>query len=273
MIEILHLVRIGGRYNIKVDACFFHGSGQFFMWSHRSTPFQTLYIIALCKNLSPPKMNGSRFHKGKQKPRFLGKRGFSVLLFDYISIPMPMPGAIGGIGASGFLISTTAPSVVRIIAATLPAFSRADLVTPLWTNRPDAHRTDAFLVKKGNYARTAKEKLSALRKDLAKTGATATIIGALEDIGWVLNLRARDVRCNPVFTSYLFVDGGRAVLFAAEEHIPEDVHAALREAGVETMPYDAVYDFMDKITDTVYLDPDRSSTRMRMHIRGDVVPS
>lgn len=68
-----------------------------------------------------------------------------------------------------------------------------------------------------------------------------------------------------------FVDGSRAVLFASEEHIPEDVHAALREAGVETMPYDAVYDFMDKITDTVYLDPDRSSTRMRMHIHGDVV--
>ena len=146
-----------------------------------------------------------------------------------------------------------------------------DLVSPLWTNRPDAHRTDAFLVNEGNYARTAKEKLNALRKDLAKTGATATVIGALEDIAWVLNLRARDVRCNPVFTSYLFVDAKRAVLFASEEHLPENVRAALREAEVETMPYDEVFDFMDKISDTVYLDPDRSSTRMRMHITGKVV--
>ena len=61
------------------------------------------------------------------------------------------------------------------------------------------------------------------------------------------------------------------MLFASEEHLPENVRAALREAEVETMPYDEVFDFMDKISDTVYLDPDRSSTRMRMHITGKVV--
>lgn len=146
-----------------------------------------------------------------------------------------------------------------------------DLVTPLWVDRPSAHRTDAFLVKDGNFKRTAKEKLYALREDLKGTEASATIIGALEDICWILNIRARDVRCNPVFTSYLFVDMERSVLFASEEHITEEVCHAMEEADVKCMPYDAVFDFMDNVTETVYLDPDRSSTRMRMHIHGEVV--
>ena len=46
---------------------------------------------------------------------------------------------------------------------------------------------------------------SRLADDLADAGCTATIVGALDQIAWVFNLRGSDIECNPVFLSYAVV--------------------------------------------------------------------
>ena len=48
-------------------------------------------------------------------------------------------------------------------------------------------------------------KLRRLADDLADAGCTATIVGALDQIAWIFNMRGSDIECNPVFLSYAVV--------------------------------------------------------------------
>ena len=52
---------------------------------------------------------------------------------------------------------------------------------------------------------TYKEKIDLILNEVEKKGADAHLITTLDDIAYVLNLRGKDIPCNPVFYSYLYL--------------------------------------------------------------------
>ena len=45
-----------------------------------------------------------------------------------------------------------------------------------------------------------------------------SLLGSLDDIAWLYNIRARDVECNPVLISYALISQGEAWLFVDGEN-------------------------------------------------------
>lgn len=149
--------------------------------------------------------------------------------------------------------------------------SDRDLVGEIWEDRPKAKFSKAFVFGKEYAGEEAKSKIERVRKALKEEGATSTVIGALEDVCYLFNIRGRDVRCNPVVTSYAYVDDKKAVLFVASEQLTSEVREYLSTQGVEVMEYNEVFTFVEKLTGKVHLDPARTNAYLFSKLHTETV--
>ncbi|MCH5219790.1 MAG: aminopeptidase P family protein [Muribaculaceae bacterium] len=120
-------------------------------------------------------------------------------------------------------------------------FDAADV----WEERPELPGAPVF-VHDIKYAGVgAKEKLqTALAKASDDYDADAVFISALDEIAWLLNIRSRDVKYNPVATAFLFVDREKSTLFINPAKLTDQTRDYLAREGVETAPYSGVSDFI-----------------------------
>jgi Xaa-Pro aminopeptidase len=88
-------------------------------------------------------------------------------------------------------------------------------------------------------------------------GADALFVSALDQVAWLLNIRSRDVRYNPVATAYVYLGPEGNILFIDADKLDADVQAYLKSQGVETRPYTAVKAFIIGLSTQrrVLLDP------------------
>ena len=124
-----------------------------------------------------------------------------------------------------------------------------DLPDEIWENRPAPAAAPCWILSEQYAGKPAAEKLSDLRKSLAELSAEAHVISSLDDIAWLLNLRGNDVPCNPVFLSFLLLQGDRTVLYTAKGHLTEEVSAYLAGLSVEVeTDTDRVYEAMEGLS-------------------------
>ncbi len=114
-----------------------------------------------------------------------------------------------------------------------------------------------------------RSKLDRIRKALRGCHCDGMLMSALDDIAWTLNLRGSDVRCNPVFVSYLLVGSDKATLYINKVKMPADVEAYLEGEGVEVAPYEAVADGLRNYFEyNLLMDPNESNA-MVASVRND----
>lgn len=122
----------------------------------------------------------------------------------------------------------------------LPLRTHEDLVGLAWTDRPslpDAPVYD-FPVKYAGQGR--QKKLALVREKLAEKGADQLLLGSLDDIAWLFNLRGGDITHSPVFLAYALVGRTEAILFADPVKVTTAVKKMLTAAGITVRPYDSV---------------------------------
>lgn len=117
-----------------------------------------------------------------------------------------------------------------------------DPLAIIWKDRPSIPK-DAVQIQPLRYAgeRTA-DKLTRIRQALRQQHADGTLVSALDDIAWTLNLRGTDVHCNPVFVAYLLISTTKATLCIDPDKLTSDVKAYLKGEGVEVSGYDQIKD-------------------------------
>lgn len=117
-----------------------------------------------------------------------------------------------------------------------------DPLAIIWKDRPDIPK-DTVQIQPLRYAgeRTA-DKLTRIRQALRRQHADGTLVSALDDIAWTLNLRGTDVHCNPVFVAYLLISTTKATLCIDPDKLTPDVKAYLKGEGVEVSGYDQIKD-------------------------------
>ena len=115
-----------------------------------------------------------------------------------------------------------------------------DIFTTLWKDRPSMPLTPVFILGEERTGASCTEKINRIRKAIAKNGASAIVLSALDEIAWTLNLRGDDVHCNPVFISYLLISEEGYTLYILEEKITDEVRAYLKEHRVEIKTYPAL---------------------------------
>ena len=123
------------------------------------------------------------------------------------------------------------------------------------------------------YATTPRSaKLSAVREDMRKAGATHHFISTLDDIAWLTNLRGADVSYNPVFVAHLLLDARSARLFVADGKIENGLKSRLAADGIEVAPYTQAAAALAALPPaaTLLVDPRRITLGMRQVVASGV---
>lgn len=128
-----------------------------------------------------------------------------------------------------------------------------DLVDRLWNKRPGLIFNPLWELELSQSGIPRREKLALVREKIEEKGADAHLLTSLEDIAWLLNLRGKDIHCNPVFLSYLYITKEECILFAGKkredagtfdtEVFSREIKTHLEEDGVRLRFYEEVYEF------------------------------
>ena len=120
----------------------------------------------------------------------------------------------------------------------------------LWVEgRPARPATPAWILPKEYAGFSPAEKLEQLRGKLKEQGCTAQLVGKLDNLAWLLNLRAMDIECTPYAMAYCYVTPSRAVLFIDQARVTPEAKAELEANGVTLADYDSILDGMAAETD------------------------
>ena len=117
-----------------------------------------------------------------------------------------------------------------------------DPLATVWSDRPSIPN-DKIVLHPLEYAgESTTSKINRIREYLQAHHADGLLVTALDEIAWTLNLRGKDVHCNPVFVSYLLISQDSVTFFVNEEKLPDDVRNYLLDEAVSVEPYEAVLD-------------------------------
>ena len=139
-----------------------------------------------------------------------------------------------------------------------------DLIGGIWEDRPELPVRDAFILEEEYAGKSTAEKLRDVREEMAKRNATHFVLGSLDDIAWLYNIRGWDVDNNPVIISYAMVTEDFAILFVDGRKIPESVKSALYDSGVVLADYESIGQHLRKLSKNsrVLLQKDRINTSL-----------
>lgn len=121
------------------------------------------------------------------------------------------------------------------------------LLKSVWKERPIDQKHAIFIQPIQYAGKSVQDKITAIRSQMAKEGATIHIVTTLDDIAWITNLRGSDVAYNPVFLSYLIITPNKVKLFTDIDKCDASVQKHLSEANITLLPYNSFFDELAKI--------------------------
>jgi Xaa-Pro aminopeptidase len=134
----------------------------------------------------------------------------------------------------------------------------------IWEDRPGRPMNAIFELDNVYSGESRADRLDRMRLGIAHRGADAMLVTALDDVAWLLNLRGRDVSCNPVFVAYAIIDTHDVRLFVDPGKIDETLKKKLDDDGVKLVPYELIFDYLDQVHPdiTILIDPNKTSQRL-----------
>lgn len=134
-----------------------------------------------------------------------------------------------------------------------------DLIGEIWEDRPAIPKGEAFLHQVKYTGKTGRQKIEEVREEMKKQDVDYFLIGSLDDIAWLYNIRGKDVKNNPVVISYGLISMNKAYLFVDDDKINKEVAAFLKENDVEIKGYEDVIKYVNSIEtgSKVFLDKKR----------------
>ena len=135
------------------------------------------------------------------------------------------------------------------------ALKSIDLIKPLWTENRPAIPQDKLYPYSADFAgESVESKLARMREQLAKKGANALIVSALDEIAWLLNIRGNDVEYNPVVISYVVLENDKCTLFVNPAKVDTVAQNYLDFNAIDVKPYEAVFEHIRGLKGTVLFD-------------------
>jgi len=127
-----------------------------------------------------------------------------------------------------------------------------DIVSDLWNERPKMADSKVYDLDVKYSGKTRNNKILELLDNL---NGNIHIINALDEICWLLNIRADDIAHTPVVLSYMVIEQDNINLFIDKNKLDEDIEETLLNAGVLIKDYNYFYDYLSTITKkTILLD-------------------
>ncbi len=177
------------------------------------------------------------------------------------------------------------PSVVSVTAAdsferTLAdkgikvKFVTPNLITGLWTDRPEPVLAPMVNHSAKFAGETVANKLLRVRGAMKQAQAKAHVIGALDMIAWLFNVRSKDIAFTPVVTAYAIVTDRGATLYVDRRKVSKGIVKILKGRAV-IKDYEQVWDDLKALAgrkgQSVLIDPGTTNRRVLDSLRGAVI--
>ena len=150
------------------------------------------------------------------------------------------------LGFNGSLLSFSEGKVIanKVVKNGVKLAIGKEITDEVWTDRPERPHTKVFILEEKYAGKSAAKKISEVRERMK--GRDLLIVSSLSDIAWLTNLRAFDIKCNPLFLSYFILESDKATLFIQEEALSDEVRTYLVGKGIDIKPY---YSFDESVAD------------------------
>lgn len=164
-------------------------------------------------------------------------------------------GKVVSIGLTGKLEKTLEDKNIQINTS-------KDLIGEIWQNRPplpDSKIFD-FDVKFSGVSR--EKKLENVKQRMKEEGVDYHLLTALDDIAWIFNIRANDVKYSPLAVSFALIGFDNTSLFIDKKKIPDKLKKILSDAGISLMSYKEISKALMKLGKgtRIYLSPGSTNT-------------
>ena len=143
------------------------------------------------------------------------------------------------LGFNGSLLSFSEGKVIanKVVKNGVKLAIGKEITDEVWTDRPKRPHTKVFILDEKYAGKSAAKKISEVRERM--NGRDLLIVSSLSDIAWLTNLRAFDIKCNPLFLSYFILESDKATLFIQEEALSDEIRTYLVGNGIDIKPYDS----------------------------------
>ncbi|MBZ7941036.1 MULTISPECIES: aminopeptidase P family protein [Campylobacter] len=146
-----------------------------------------------------------------------------------------------------------------------------DLISPLWKERPNLPISKIYehKIKYCGYSR--QQKISQIREKMQILNTQNHLISSLDDIAWITNLRANDIKYNPVFLSYLFINQKTILLFIDKNKIDSKLEKKLNQDGIYIKDYYEIYQEIQKLRNTnLLIEPTKTTALLIQYLHKSV---
>jgi len=137
-----------------------------------------------------------------------------------------------------------------------------DLLSLLWKDRPAIPHTPIEILNKEICGESYQERLAWLRQWMSEHRIDNIFISALDQIAWLLNVRANDIEYNPYIISYLLVNLNDAIWFVRESQ------SAPQLEGVSVKDYGEAEESLAKVEGRICIDPESTSYAVNKALSG-----
>lgn len=149
-----------------------------------------------------------------------------------------------------------------------------DLVGSIWNEekRPAKPNSKVYIFDKKYSGESTIDRIKRLKDMMKKRGFDYHFIGSLDDIAYVLNIRANDIHCNPVVISYLLVSKDKCILFIDKSKLSDELLKYFNDNDVIIKDYDEILKDISKIESnkTLYLENKKTNVSVYSAIKKSV---
>ncbi len=119
-----------------------------------------------------------------------------------------------------------------------------DLADRIWADRPELPHHKVMMLPEEICGQTCAEKLSHVREKMKEKGAEYFLLSKLDDLMWLLNIRGKDVNCNPVALSYGFITMKEMYFFIQREAVTEKLKEYASKYHIILKDYFEITEFL-----------------------------
>ncbi len=167
----------------------------------------------------------------------------TIPFIDWIASELK-EGEKAGVEGSTLAAKTAGEWGERLMGRGISLADAGPLPSALWEDRPSAPATELYSLPLSLAGVDRKEKIERVRELLSLQDCLGTFISSLDDIAWLLNIRAMDVKMNPVALAFCWIDEKRTVLFTDRSRIRKETGEELSRDGIDVRDYQTYADFL-----------------------------
>ncbi len=142
-----------------------------------------------------------------------------------------------------------------------------------WPNRPSLPSSMVYAHDVQFTGKSRIQKINLVREKMQQLDAANYFIAALDEIAWLLNIRAWDIDYTPVALCYCLITLDRVELFIEDYKIPAALKSELEEANIFCHDYKEVSPRLNNLSqsDTIYVDKASLSWYLFTFIRSKII--